>query len=378
MNRLHIPGEVYLMSSSEFVTESLNWVDGKRVLLVMNSSQDARLHLEGWVSHLNARSLGVTRVRTIPPNPDVSDVERALHEGGDAVPDLILAVGGGSTIDVAKALSALWYMKGGVFGRSDLLSSIQTKQYLRHATEIPIWAVPTTAGTGSEVTRWATIWDKECEKKLSVDAPWLCPTRACEVPEFTISMPPQLTLSTGLDALCHAVEAYWAKSSNPMLREISKTSVRLIVEYLPGALSSPRSLINREKMCLGSLFSGLAFSHTRTTACHSISYPLTARFGIEHGIACALSLSRIMSLNFTLIPEPQELFAALRVRDVEELQEWLEKTADGIVRLRLSSWGVQERDIPSLVEASSTAGRMDNNPVEIGTNGIRKLLQSLL
>jgi alcohol dehydrogenase class IV len=163
-----------------------------------------------------------------------------------------------------------------------------------------------------------------------------------------------------------------------MVREMSKTSIRLIVEYLPKALLKGDSLHYRERMCLGSLFSGLAFSNTRTTACHSISYPLTMRFGVEHGLACALSLAKMMEINLPLIEDLDGLLDALSVGSPEELQVWLDAVSRDIVRLRLSSFGVREEDIADLVGKSFTLGRMDNNPVEIGPGEVRDLLYSLL
>ena len=201
------------------------------------------------------------------------------------LPDVVFAIGGGSTIDLAKCCVGLNYLCAMErFSAEDVRQAIRTKVYLKHPVSIPIYALPTTAGTGSEMTQWATVWDGEGTAKYSIDAPYLCPKRAYIVPEYTISMPRRLTLSTGLDAFCQAIEAYWAKASNPMVKEISKAALRLLVQYLPLALSEPSKLLFSRKSLLRLLFSGLAFSNTRTTACHSISYPLTMLFWIEHGL----------------------------------------------------------------------------------------------
>ena len=379
MSRLYIPGEVYLLTAEEFHDDSLAYLKGKRVLLVMNSSQEERLGLKGWVDALRKAALTCSRLEGIASNPTVDDLLRNLHRVPQEAPDVIVAVGGGSSIDMAKALAALWYMKSQELSRSQVLSCIASKQYLAGETRIPICAVPTTAGTGSEVTKWATIWDTQGRAKLSVETPWLTPVRAYIVPEFTATMPPRLTLATGLDALCHAVEAYWAKASSPMVRELSKTAIRLIVEYLPGVLAEDsRGYANREKMCLGSLFSGLAFSHTRTTACHSISYPLTMTYGIEHGLACALTLAGVLEINDPALEDPDGLYGALGVRNPGELQAWLDSVCDGIVKLRLRWFGVEERDIPALTEGSFTLGRMDNNPIPLGQGDVSALLRRIL
>jgi alcohol dehydrogenase class IV len=191
-------------------------------------------------------------------------------------------------------------------------------------------------------------------------------------------MPQRLTLATGLDALCHAVEAYWAKSSNLMAQELAKTAIRLIVKYLPKVLAEGAHLSYRKKMCLGSLFAGLAFAQTHTTACHSISYPLTMTFGIEHGLACALTLARVMEMNLPLLEEKGDLLEALGVQSPAELQEWLDQTAAGIVRLRLGAFGIREKDLSDLVTLSFTQGRMDNNPVDVSPEDVQRMLRSLL
>lgn len=378
MSQISIPGTIYWQTSQEYLAESLAQLKGKRVLLVCNTSNAQRLSLVKWCDELR-ETARLCWIEKIAPNPTYMDVLATLQLCDCEVPEVVLAIGGGSSIDMAKACVALWYLKHAPrLDCTHVLNSIITKEFLQHASPIPIYAVPTTAGTGSEVTRWATVWDANGKEKYSIEASWLCPNRAYIIPEYTSSMPPRLTLSTGLDALCHAVEAYWAKSSNPMVRELSKASIRLIIKYLPKTLSDGSDLYYRKQMCLGSLFAGLAFSHTRTTACHSISYPLTMRFGVEHGFACALSLAKMLELNLPMIEESADLMEALDVTNPEGLQLWLDGITNNIVKLKLSAFGVQQSDIEDLVEMSFTKGRMDNNPVAMSFEDIRCLLRSLM
>jgi alcohol dehydrogenase class IV len=344
----------------------------------MTPTAVSRLSLDNWISELR-QNAKVTWIQQIPPNPTHMDVYNRLCQMKGYLPDVVFAIGGGSTIDLAKCCVGLNYLCAMErFSAEDVRQAIRTKVYLKHPVSIPIYALPTTAGTGSEMTQWATVWDGEGTAKYSIDAPYLCPKRAYIVPEYTISMPRRLTLSTGLDAFCQAIEAYWAKASNPMVKEISKAALRLLVQYLPLALSEPSKLYFREKVCLGSLFSGLAFSNTRTTACHSISYPLTMRFGIEHGLACALTLSEVMKINLPAISGAEELLDALMVKNPDELQEWLERISSGIVKLRLSHFGIQEQDLSELARMSFTLGRMDNNPVEFTQEKVKRILESVL
>lgn len=378
MKKLSLPVNIYLAAPKEFTDESILLLKDKRVLLFMNESSVARQSLENWIDELDS-NCSLFWINNIASNPTYVDVFNALTSYKGEMPDVIIAVGGGSAIDIAKSWVALSFLiNKHSFNCRDVLNSIKNKDHLKHITPIPIYAVPTTAGTGSEVTCWATVWDKEREAKYSIEAPWLYPKKAYIIPEFTRTMPKRLTLSTGLDALCHAMEAYWAKSSNAMVREISKVSIRLLVEYLPKVLVNGDDLFHREKVCLGSLFAGLAFSNTRTTACHSISYPLTMRFGVEHGLACALTLAKVMEMNMPEIKERKELLSALGVQSPKELQTWIDNISSDVVRLRLSSFGIREDDIPGLVDLSFTQSRMNNNPVELTREDVGEILHSVL
>lgn len=378
MNQLLIPANVFMETSEEFCESMLEELKGKSILLFMTHSSAKRLSLEAWISDLAADS-SLIWINKIPSNPTYIDVYGALSTIKGKKPGVVIAIGGGSTIDMAKVCVGLSHLsEKKELQKSDVLECIKTKEYLDNPVNIPIFAVPTTAGTGSEVTRWATVWDLEGGAKYSVDAPYLYPERAYIIPEYTVFMPERLTLSTGLDALCQAVEAYWAKASNPMVKELSKAAIKLIVEYLPKVVGDTTNLYYRQKVFLGSLFSGLAFSNTRTTACHSISYPLTMKFGVEHGLACIISLPKVMEINFPAIDEVEELFKALGVKNTVELQKWLDEVTGDIVNLRLSSFGIEEKDIDELVSMSFTLGRMDNNPVAIGPEDVKQILKAIL
>ncbi len=378
MGQLSIPSNIFWKSSKDFCFEIIKELKGKKVLLFLNDSTRTRLFLDQWYVDLS-KTVSLRCFNTIPSNPTCFDLFSALIKCGKDTPEVVVAIGGGSVIDMAKACVGLMYLKNlDHFDQDDVLDSIKSKAYLEHNASIPIYAVPTTAGTGSEVTRWATVWNKEGKAKYSVEASWLFPERAYIIAEYTKTMSNRLTLSTGLDALCQATEAYWAKSSNPMVKILSKSAIEIIIKYLPKVLGDLDNLYYREKMCLGSLFSGLAFTNTRTTACHSISYPLTMNFGIEHGIACALTLSEVMKINLPAIEEAGELMSAFGVNSPEELQDWIDRLAHEVIKMRLSAFGIQEKDIDELVKLSFTQGRMDNNPVNITPDDVRKILVEIL
>jgi alcohol dehydrogenase class IV len=378
MKQLAIPSEVFLASPQEFCGDVVTRATGKSVALFCTETALARHNLGEWFTRL-AACCSLVHISDIPSNPDYKSVQAALGRLSGLPISLAIAVGGGSAIDMAKACSALHGLfEGAPPTPQQVLRAIQSGSYREKPSGVAILAAPTTAGTGSEVTRWATVWDMQGLQKYSVEAPWLNPQAAYIVPQFTHGLPRRLTLATGLDALCQACEAYWAKSTNPMVGQLSLAAIKLLAENLPHVIKNGQDAAARQKVALGSLFSGLAFSNTKTTACHSISYPLTMLFGIEHGLACVITLPGVMQLNLPAISEPAALFAALGVAGTAELKVWLDELCSGILTLSLSAFGVKEADIERIAELSFTLGRMDNNPVPIDRAMVAKILKAVL
>ena len=298
-------------------------------------------------------------------NPDIRLLERVLCDVSR--PDLIVAIGGGSSIDLAKAISALYKYKN-----DDVLNLIKNKSYLSNNDFIPIVAVPTTAGTGSECTKWATIWDFDDCKKYSIDADYLYPSESWLVPELTVTMDFDMTLATGLDALAHAMESYWSVPSNSYTRVLARNSISLIHKYLHLVLDNLDNLEYRKYMLMGSFFAGLAFSNTRTTACHSISYPLTMMFGINHGFAVAITLFEVLKRNWEYLKEKELFLDSWDVKNLDDIGDWFDNVSG--CKLKLSNFGVKKEDIPKIVEKATTGGRMDNNPIIFNKNDINYIL----
>lgn len=301
-------------------------------------------------------------------NPDFHLVQKALNDIDK--PDLIIAIGGGSSIDLAKAISALYEYKD-----LNVLDLLKNKDYLNNVNSIPFIAVPSTAGTGSECTKWATIWDFDNSKKYSIDADYLYPNEAWLVPELTKTMDEKMTLATGLDALAHAMESYWSVPSNKYTRVLARDSIRIIKKYLPLALGDLDNMEYRQEMLMGSFFAGLAFSNTRTTACHSISYPLTMMFGINHGFAAALTLFEVLKRNWDYLSEKDLFLDAWDATDLDDIKEWFDDVSNN--RLKLSDFGVKKEQIPDIVRLSTTGGRMDNNPIAFDEDEIEDILYSV-
>lgn len=316
-------------------------------------------------------------ITSFSSNPTVDELMECLA-ALDRVPvRRLICIGGGSAIDMGKALRAVSGMAdGGPRDYEGLCRIIEKKEYAGAEKSMDLIAVPTTAGTGADVTQWATLWDMRGKRKLSVDRPGLAPDLSLIIPAFTVDMPPDLTLSTGLDALAQAMEAFWARARNPLSQALALEAVEYIREYLPLALKEPRNVERRGGMCMGALLSALAFSKTRTTACHSISYPLTMRYGIPHGFAVAVTLEQVAERNRQAVPEIETLFGLFGGR--EKFHRWLAEVSKDIQPLRLSAMGIEKRDLPGLAGEAFTQGRMDNNPVLFQLEDVMSILTKAL
>lgn len=347
-------------------------IDNKKVILIMSESACRRFKFEEVVELMQKRYsfLWISDIVTYPN-------QKTLLMGNNRVKDfnaeVIIAIGGGSTIDFAKALKALYGES--VESIDEVTDILIHKVSAIRKRELEIIAVPTTAGTGAELTKWATIWDLENNYKYSIDLDGLKPDKAIIVPELTVMADEKLSISTGLDALSHAVEAYWSKKTSVLVRQLAKQSIALILQNLHKIINEPKNLKYRENQCLASILAGLAFSMTRTTACHSISYPLTMKHNIAHGTAVAMTLAQVAEFNRNKIIDSEELFSLFR--PFGGMSSYLEQLCKGRICLRLSGYGIKRHELDSIAESSFTVGRMDNNPVNINKEDVRMILEKI-
>ncbi len=229
-------------------------------------------------------------INDVSPNPDYellrAQTSRFSNSGAEV--DVVVALGGGSVIDSAKVFAAA----GGDFDR--VARFLETKDGADAFSFLPIIAVPTTAGTGSEVTCWATVWNEAQGKKYSLAHSRLYPETALVDPVLMVSKPRGLTLATGLDSLSHSLESIWNVNANPVSARHAVAASKLILKTLPNLLRDLGNLELRSTMAEASLFAGLAFSNTKTAIAHNISYPITLGWGVQHGIACSFTLPTVL------------------------------------------------------------------------------------
>ena len=265
-------------------------VAGRRCVVITTAGMAARGTLGLLESALGGLVLGA--YTEVEANPTVASCTRAYEAIAALEPELLVALGGGSALDTTKAVAAQLAHRGSPTWLSD---------HLRGGTPLtdafaplPIVAIPTTAGTGSEVTMWATIWDEETAGKHSLSHPALYAEWALLDPSLTMSLPASTTAASALDALSHAMESIWNRGANPVSDAVATAAIRTIPAALRRALAAPDDLRAREALLSASLLAGLAISSTRTALAHSISYPLTAELGLTHGIACSVTLPALL------------------------------------------------------------------------------------
>ncbi len=295
---------------------------------------------------------------------------------------LIIGIGGGSSLDCAKCTAILSKNEGNI---SDYLFNYKNITN----SGIPFIAIPTTAGTGSEVTMWATVWrnDDEFKKKYSMSDKKMYAKVAIVDPELTLSLPPYQTAITGLDALSQAIEAYWSRNHNPTSDKHALEAISLIFNNVEIAFKDSTNLEVREKMLFGSLESGLAFSNTKTTAVHSVSYPITALYNVPHGLACALVLGSFLVFNSKVcnenLPEAsdriEKIVECLDSQNALEAKEKIENLMKKMnLPTKLSELGIDENGIDLIIKEGFTKGRIENNPRKVTKNDLYKILINLL
>lgn len=227
----------------------------------------------------------------IRPNPTTDNVNACAELMRKVRADFAVALGGGSPMDCCKAACAI------ARGHEKIEAYHTGGRPLRAQEAIPMIAMPTTSGTASEITNISVLTDTAKNIKAPMDDAAMYPRLAIVDPELTLSVPPAVTASTGLDVLAHAIESYWSTLRQPICAANSVTAARLAFVWLEKAYNEPNDLEARENMALASILAGVGFSQPRTTGAHACSFPLTNRYGLPHGEACAFTLDYFIQLN---------------------------------------------------------------------------------
>ena len=310
------------------------------------------------------------------PIPKDVNVAAAAQKAGQVNADSIVALGGGSPIDCAKAVSVLAALGGKV---RDYEDSSRIK-----GTLLPLYTVPTTAGTGSEVTFSSVITDTAEHFKFTVKSPKIAPKTAFIDPLYTFSKPPLLTAATGLDALTHAIEAYTAKAANPISDSAALYAVELINSNLATAVRQPDNAEARAGMMLGSLIAGIAFSHSDVASVHCLAEAMGGKYDTPHGICNAIALPVVMEYNLDYAVERYARIALAMGLTFSDERRGAELAVERVKELvaetglpAFSTLGAVESDFRELSEKSEKNGSNIDNPRPMTANDYMEVLKRL-
>jgi alcohol dehydrogenase class IV len=323
----------------------------------------------------------------VPGEPTVALVEAGTAQAHAAGADFVISFGGGSAIDAGKAIAALLANSGSVL---DYLEVIGRGQPLVSAP-VPFVAIPTTAGTGAEVTRNAVLASPGHRVKTSLRSPLMLPRLALVDPELALNLPPTITAATGLDALTQLIEPFVSVRANPMTDALCREGLPRAARSLRTACFQGANLAAREDMAFASLCSGMALANAGLGAVHGLAAPIGGSFDAPHGAVCAALLPHVMAANLAALRERaplsitldryDELARALTGRPAalaEEGLEWIRKLVADLKIPQLSSYGIGLEDVPELVAKAAQASSMKGNPVVLTAEELTQLLSAAL
>lgn len=311
----------------------------------------------------------------IRPNPTTDNVNDCVRLMREVDADFAVALGGGSPMDCCKAACAIAKGDDNIEPYHSSGKPISTKE------AIPMIAVTTTSGTASEVTNISVLTDINQNLKQPMNDPAMYPKIAVIDPELTLTVPPQVTASTGLDVLSHAIESYWSTLNQPICSACSIYAARLVFEWLEKAYTEPENLTAREKMAEASIVAGVAFSHPRTTGSHACSFPLTNIYGIPHGEACAFTLDYFVKFNAKHADSDGRLDALAKDCGFDSAYEMADEISAMKKRMgmrsRLSEIGCTSDEQIAELTKKSMSMLMKRNPIELSESDIGEMYNKL-
>lgn len=309
----------------------------------------------------------------VSPNPEFSECQECVDIIKEKQCDFVIAIGGGSVLDCAKAASAFATANATVDSYCEPNTPLPTKS-------LSLIAVPTTSGTGSEVTNVVVLSSKERGIKKPFSSDVFYPKIALVDPTLTYTMPPSVTACSGLDVFCHALEAYWHVRHYPVGDALAIHALKLVLKYLPIAFKEPTNALAREKMSEASLIAGMSFAMQKTTSAHACSYPLTNIYHIPHGEACALTIDHFLRINGNPNNDKDghisNLVKELGFNDAEEFADAIISLKKELsLRVDLKEFNLTDEQIEELVNISMHPN-LKNNPVEISEEMLRSMYNS--
>jgi alcohol dehydrogenase len=315
----------------------------------------------------------VTVFGEVKPEPDVPNLERALSVARAARPDLVVGFGGGSAMDLAKLVAVL------CTGDQKLADVVGPDEVAGRA--VALVQVPTTSGTGSEAGIRALVTDPSTRNKLAVQSRFMLADLAVVDPDLTMSVPPQVTAATGVDALAHCAEAFTSGKAHPTIDLYALEGIRLVGRYLGRAVKDGADREARAALSLASLYGGFCLGPVNTTAGHAVAYPLGTRHRIAHGLACAVIFPHTLAFNMPAVEAKTEAvleaLGAPATRDPAAAFDAAYRfCADLGIEMKLSALGVPADDLGAMADEAHAIRRLlDNNPRDLSRDAILKIYQ---
>lgn len=367
-------------NSISSITKEVKLLKGNNPLIVT----DPGIIKSGILNHLtslfDAEKMKYSIFSEVEPDPDIAVMEKAKKIASEGKNDLIIALGGGSSIDTAKVVSFLVKNEGAV---RDYFGFVTFKN-----DPIPIIAVPTTAGTGSEATLVAIVTDKDNKAKLPIRNPQLLPKVVILDPTLLSSLPQEFIIYPGIDAFSHAIESFVSNRSNLFTEHLSLTAIRLIYSTLIPFKENPKDTKLGLKMLYGSYLAGTSFANSSLTAVHALAHPIGSYYHLPHGLTCAFFLTKILKENKEAsIDKYAILYETLGFEGkglskedcAEGLIDAVEKFLKNLgIPKSLSSIGIRHKVLPEMIEDAMKSPVMLGNPKKLDKEKVSHLFASIV
>ncbi|MCL5097119.1 MAG: iron-containing alcohol dehydrogenase [Candidatus Omnitrophica bacterium] len=356
---------------------------GRRALVVTGRHRE---RAERLIAELRAAGLECALV-AVKGEPTLDAVRQGCRQARDAECDLVVGIGGGSALDAAKAIGVMLTNGGDPL---DYLEVIGRGQPFR-CLSAPVIAIPTTAGTGAEVTRNAVLGSPEHRVKASLRSSFMLPRLALVDPHLSDEMPPHLTASTGLDALTQLIESFVSIHANPFTDALCRQGIALAARSLRRAFDHGDDLEARDEMALASLLSGLALANAGLGAVHGFAAPIGGMFPVAHGCVCAALLPHVVTVNIRALRSrtPQhpalERYAEMAgiatgnaTASAEDGLEWLKDLVRALRGVPLAGLGIKTESFPGLIQKAAAASSMRGNPIALTPDEMAEILNRAL
>lgn len=374
------PEITFGVGSVQLLGQKLKNYGVQKILLVVDQGFARHGPFSKVTDSLAKEGIKFSIFNQVEPEPRVETADKCGSLAKEGKFDFVIGLGGGSAMDTAKA-AAILATNGGRAKDYQGLNKVPRPGLFKGM-------IPTTAGTGSEVTFTAVFINEEEKKKAGINSPHLFPEMALLDPELTLSLPPAVTAYTGMDALAHAIESFTSLQANSLSEMFSLEAVRKIMKNLPLAVENGKDIHARSEMLMGSLLAGIGLANAGVTAVHSLSYPLGGSFRVPHGVGNGLLLPAVMEYNASSCPERFACLAEAMHIEIKGLTvmeaalkavEAVKKLAEDIeVPLRLSDLGIPKSALSWMAEEALKVVRpLENNPRSISKEDALRIYESV-